>query len=395
MEKKRILWLDGVKGLACMLVFIHHYIVGFFPAMYFGDMATSHIGRFPMIEREIAQSPFTAAINGNFMVCLFCMISSMVLSKQVLNSDNKGEVIGRITAKRYFRIAIPVFFSQLLILLMKKYDLFCSVQAGELTGSYAWLREFYKYPYTIEQLLRCSFVGVPFIGDSTFNTAYWMLNQLLFGGMISVALSAMVVSGKKCALFISAVWAAGLLYCSNFYASFALGVILAILLEETQKCPQWIAIVLMILGCFLGAYPSGVQPDNVYRYLYAMVPSGINAYIFWHQIGSMLLLLGISRCEAIKCFFSWNPVLFLGKISYSVYLIHIPLMCSFSCILFLRMQQALVEHYSLVCLCILIVTTVVLIILSWVFHNTVERMSDVCTNCILRNLRRMDSSNLK
>ena len=35
---KRIMWLDGLKGLACIGVLLHHFSLAFLPAVYYGDI---------------------------------------------------------------------------------------------------------------------------------------------------------------------------------------------------------------------------------------------------------------------------------------------------------------------------------------------------------------------
>lgn len=40
---QRLRWLDGLRGIACLGVFTHHFILTFFPAMYYGDSQCAHL----------------------------------------------------------------------------------------------------------------------------------------------------------------------------------------------------------------------------------------------------------------------------------------------------------------------------------------------------------------
>ncbi len=87
---KRIVWLDGVKGLACVGVFLHHFTLAFVPAVYFGDSNIAKTGN--ALDVKLAQSPFGFFLNGNYMVALFCLISALVLSLKVMDMKDKGEL---------------------------------------------------------------------------------------------------------------------------------------------------------------------------------------------------------------------------------------------------------------------------------------------------------------
>ena len=39
---KRISYIDGLRGIACILVFVNHFLMAFYPASYFGADAPSH-----------------------------------------------------------------------------------------------------------------------------------------------------------------------------------------------------------------------------------------------------------------------------------------------------------------------------------------------------------------
>ena len=75
----RIAWLDSLKGIACLCVFIHHFLLAFYPEVHFGHAVSSMLK-----VKNLAESPFMFWANGNFCVCLFLLISGFLVSRMLL-----------------------------------------------------------------------------------------------------------------------------------------------------------------------------------------------------------------------------------------------------------------------------------------------------------------------
>ena len=106
--KERIKWLDGLKGLACLLVFVHHFLLSFFSAAYFG--VESHT-RLHGYDTYLASAPIGVFANGNFQVCIFLLIAAFLPAKRIMEcrKEDLQDVAGRMLLKRYPRLMIPVF----------------------------------------------------------------------------------------------------------------------------------------------------------------------------------------------------------------------------------------------------------------------------------------------
>jgi len=76
-KKERIERLDGFKGILCVLIFVHHFLLLFFPAIHYGQAAPTHLNG---LDTYLSQSPVSFVFNGNYMVSLFCVISAVVIS---------------------------------------------------------------------------------------------------------------------------------------------------------------------------------------------------------------------------------------------------------------------------------------------------------------------------
>ena len=120
----------------------------------------------------------------------------------------------------------------------------------------------------------------------------------------------------------------------------------------------------VLLGLVLGGYPSGISASNFYRFFRGLT------FIDWHILGAFVMILGILSWEGAQKCLSWRLFTWLGKISYSVYLIHIPLLFSLSTGVFLWVEGKLGYLGSVAVS--FGVSLVTLTALSWLYHRFVE-----------------------
>ncbi|NLG03669.1 MAG: hypothetical protein GX567_07590, partial [Clostridia bacterium] len=121
-----------------------------------------------------------------------------------------------------------------------------------------------------------------------------------------------------------------------------------------------------------GGYPSGVTPTNYYALLNHL-PGFISAYQFYHMFGAGCLIAALLCLVQAQKFFSIKPILFLGKISFAVYLFNLPLIFSLSSALLVWIyQKQLPVNYSICSAAIFVITSICLIVISRLFNRYVE-----------------------
>lgn len=354
--------MDGLKGIAAILIFVHHFCLIFYPAIHFGDAVLSKLYN---LDTVLSQSPFSVFLNGNFLVAIFCTISGAVISIQIMELPDKNK-LADIIMKRYFRLMLPVVPVGLLIFVMLRYGLFSNQEAAVYTQS-PWAAMYYQSPMTFFQTLRSVFVDTWFWGDDTLSTAFWMLSQLFYGTFLSIILSIVCWKYKKHTWSIYVMLAFVFFNHGTLQLAFILGTLLTWLCINCSQCfNKYLGCILFTIGIFLGGYPSGVTPTNVYRLF-----CDVN-YIDVHIVGAFFTLYGIWSLEKLQAVLSMPIFKGLGKISYSIYLIHIPLLFSFSTSLFLFVKEYMRYAYSAGLS--LFVSIFVLIMAANMYNKTIENM---------------------
>lgn len=378
-QNNRIAWLDGFRGMACVLIFVHHFLLMLFPAVHYGETAPSYADG---LDTALAQSPLSFVVNGGFLVALFCMISGIVVSLQVLTMPNRSD-LADVTFKRYFRLMLPLLPVAILVYALLRVDGFANLDVAAYTQS-PWAALYYREPISLGQALKSALVDTWFYGDDTLSTAFWMLSKLFYGTFLSLLLSVIGWKYPRRTWILYAVTALLLFGAADLFCAFCLGTLLAWIYVNRPRCFHKIAGVLLLpIGLLLGAYPSGVEPTNFYRAF-----DGIFS-VDWHILGAFLTLYGFFSLPSLQNLLSRKPLLALGRISYSVYLLHIPLLFCVSAHVFLWAAERV--GYQAGAGASFTVSLAALLTLCWVYHRTAERACGVVQGKILAFFRERSS----
>lgn len=117
MKKERISFLDGMRGLMALNVVICHFVVGYYPQMYYWE-DTQKFGGFLSL---FATTPLSVLVIGDVAVRYFFVLSSFLIASSVYkNVETKTKEIGSLVLKRYFRMVVMVGTTVLFTFLLKK-----------------------------------------------------------------------------------------------------------------------------------------------------------------------------------------------------------------------------------------------------------------------------------
>lgn len=310
-EPKRIQWIDGIKGVSCIFILIHHYFLFKFPSSYYGSAKESLCNG---IDTFFSQSVLSFFMTGNFYVHLYILITGYVTAFQICRMQDNLEKFLPFAFKRYMKLAFPLL-------------VFCLLM---------WIGSFILSALAFDSntffnALKCGLFKILFHGNGDYGNHFWMLNIIFLGGFAvslfsvcsfnfstrkMIRLSALVVF-----ILVMQKTITGMLFASCFN-----GALLFFLVKEMEdieiKHRTIVFTILLLLGIFFGAYPSGVKPDNYYRFFILPVESNLSS-MFWHFIGAFLVFLSVSQLNALQRVFELKGVVKMAKYSYSFYILHL------------------------------------------------------------------------
>jgi len=105
MQTKKLVYLDGLKGLGCVFVYLTHFVFAFYYGMYHFEEESCHLPG--NLDIAIGKSPLNLLFNGNTAVRLFLVLSGYLLCRSFfLQRDRKH--LGKSALRRYLRLMPPV-----------------------------------------------------------------------------------------------------------------------------------------------------------------------------------------------------------------------------------------------------------------------------------------------
>ncbi len=375
LERKRLPWIDGLRGLACLAIFFHHFAGCFYPVLLYGS---EQDGAGPL-GIALAQSPLAVLVNGNFWVCVFFVMAGFVAAWGRFGTGNPELPLWRQLPRqllhRYLRLTPPAFVVSALVLLMLRLGLMTNLAFAGRYGLY-WPSIWYADDiYTVPSLFKESLVKLCFVGSDKFVGVLWSVCYLFYGNCLAALLAELSRKSARllylvCALLFVLGLPLGLRWA--MYACFPLGVLLARLVWDGRFPSRPIpGALLILLGLLLGATPTFFIPDNAYRLLSSPILL-TEGYAFWHVLGAGMLVTGLCLSPCLQGLLSLRAPQWMGKISFSLYLIHMPVLFSLGTGLFLLLDRPVLDSYPLLTALTLLGTLPAVLLLSALFRRFVE-----------------------
>jgi peptidoglycan/LPS O-acetylase OafA/YrhL len=332
MQSDRDIHLDGLRGLAALVVVVYHGIVAFDYALETG------LARYSVFAWDVSLSgaPFLIPMAGDLSVCVFFALSGYVLSHSFAKT-RLGAVA--LLVKRYVRFTPAILSAGLISYallaggLMKNHDL-------AIVSKSAWLAGHMLQPPSLVQALQEGLYGALVLGSSAYNGSLWTMRIELWGSAILIAvfsLTALRTSRPEIRtrdrIFLLCML--GLLGCGSYLGLFAFGALMQLTQLHRKLSPKGAAILLGI-GIFWGTIPYSTLPWDIVRPFVERTlpivngtPFAHSSVSFFNSLGAVLLLMGANAFLPFRRMLSAPPFGFLGQISFPLYLIHVPLLNSF------------------------------------------------------------------
>ena len=332
----RISSLDSLRGLAALIVLLNHLTLSFAPE-FNGQL--HHSGGFCLFG-----TPLFAIVNGGAAVILFFVLSGFVLTFRFLDSGCISP-LPDVMIKRWPRLAGPVVVVSLASGLLMGAGLYRNVIVSASNGSF-WLSLLFTWhPKGWTDVLAALWqggFGTFLNGESNYNTNFWTMHFELLGSIAAYLLSiATIIAIKRidwriilaamCLLWIREIYRFPYLSC------FILGTIVALI---HSKCRGFlwkgrISLLVAAAFClFLGGYAVSDHdvPGGIYSLLKADTPAGeLSLRVTLHSLMSLILLSAALWTPFVRDFLVRPMLTKIGHLSFPIYLLHLPVLCSLSC----------------------------------------------------------------
>lgn len=377
----RIQYLDGLRGWAALFVLFHHLLLAFAPD-----------GQESALHASPVAAPLGFLTDGPLAVAIFFVLSGIVLTAAVTSATRRGQPVGLgpLLLKRWLRLGIPVFAAALLVLALFTVGLDRSIAIGWASES-SFMRSFFPpgYDPSLLLVLKESFISA-FLGPTPpHDPVLWTIRIEFAGSILVFVLALLVPSGwpRLVAALVAGLalallppdWPAQmpLGWIGNYCALFAIGIAMFELVQLDLQRPaprntEWrdaLGFTLLALGLVL--YPLfGLRVYDI-----AAVPPviGDHPILGGSQLRAVLVVTGVLLSPTLQRFLSSATSAFLGRVSFGLYLLHMPLIWSVGGLAYFALSD-LLTHWPAA---VLASAAVILLSLAMaaLFHQWVEQPS--------------------
>src|SRR5690606_23652231 len=128
-------------------------------------------------------------------------------------------------------------------------------------------------------------------------------------------------------------------------------------------------IALLLVGLFLGGYPDNGNPmGTIYQSMIVNIDNFEIKHIYW-QIGALFVIAAAFILPQLQRIF--EKISILGKYTYSIYLVHVPILLSFSAFMFIKLTEFGLG-YNRAAVATLAVTLIVVACVSILFEKFID-----------------------
>lgn len=300
-------------------------------------------------------------------MCIFFILSGFVLSyKFFYTLDCRVLILGAI--KRYFRLLLPVLFSIMLMCYLMKKNLVFSYAVYPLTAS-DWLQGHLDFEPSFVDALYQGFVSCFFSFESNYNSALWTMSWEFYGSIIVFVLAFLI--GKFHCWGILLAIVAGVMLNKTYFPGFILGTLLSYVYVKYKPLnmlndSRW-KNLLLLLALMMLSY------DRSKNCLF---------------VGGALLIYILLYSENMQTLFSNPFFVWLGKISFSMYTIHMVILCTLSSFLYLQLPEDMA--FNLKFILTFVMSMPVILVAAYIICIVLDERSIRLSNAVAKNVLDID-----
>lgn len=315
--------VEGIRGVACFMVVLSHLSLTFFPYLqgFIGKAGANN-----PIQSFIHNSPFGFIYSGTSAVYIFFVLSGYILTYVALK-NNVNKLIS-MSLKRYPRLMIPAVVSCVFAYLIFT---FLHIDKSMLTD---WINKYGDFNYSLIGSIYSGTIESFLFGYSPYNPVLWTMQIELIGSLVVFAMCYIRYNSSSFLITIGfIIFLLALTGVKIISAKLGLGLIAFVAGHLFYLYGKNISFMLSMLLFVTGLYLAGTHNQSS---SYSLITSifGSKSYILGNFISGIIIVYSIIFSNVLSALFSKKIFVFMGKVSFSVYLIHLPIISSLGVLFF-------------------------------------------------------------
>ncbi len=379
-QAQKLDFVDGLKVLACLMIFNFHF-VNFFYCGFYSLLPADYHTQF--VEAFVGTTPLNLLMGGKFGVKMFMTISGFFVGYRFFLTGDQSSLSSGVV-KKYFRLVFPIITANIAIYAMMKLGLFMNAEASAQIGSQVYVGNYNQFAPSLFAAVKEAVWGCFATGANKYNGPLWFIYYEFFGTLLMAAILSLL--GKSKARYIAYAVAAVLAIRSDFLP-FIMGTVVC----DITYCPpkwisklseqKWIMWLVLLLGIGLGSYPPIGETERLAGSIYAMIPPKVMIY---YVIGAACVLYAVLHLNAPQKVLGSRVLTWINTYSYGFYLTHFLVLCTFSCGFYLALQAHV--NYHVLAVLNYVLTFGLTVFISFLIHKFVEIPGMKLANDIAKKL---------
>jgi len=377
-QAEKLDYIDGLKVLACLMIFNFHFINAFYCGFYSLNPADFHV---PALEYWIGSTPLNLIMGGKFGVRIFMTLSGFFVGYRFFITGDKKSLTNGVV-KKYFRLVFPIVLVNILIYFLMLFGCFKNAEASVLTGCEVFFGNYNQFEPNLFAAIKEAAIGCFVTGENHYNGPLWFIYYEFFGTILVAAILSLFGEYKsRYPVYVIA----SLLLIRTDFLPFILGCVVCDLTYsgyqwvEKLTRQKWLMWLVLLAGTFLGSFPPiGERYEGT---IYQFFPAKV---LFFYIIGASMVLFALIHLNGPKKLLGNKVFVWFNRYTYGFFLLHFAVLCTFACGIYLALHAYV--NYHLLALIIYVASFALTTLLAYWMNIFVEKPGMKLANYVAKKL---------
>lgn len=356
-------YIDGLKGIACVMIMVGHYL-GI--VKFTSGMPGYSLG----IVKSITQSNWGMILDESIWLRLFFVISGYLLAMSKVTTIKQ---LGKKIVKRFLRLFLPILGACIFIYIVYVLVGFHNAETKAVFEN-TWFQDYYyNYAFSLKDILIEPIKIVLGGGTTYFNAPYWCIKAMFYSSIIiyfaNWLMNFWTNNVASLGISIIVMFVAKLLLGEIGYAC-CLGMVSRKIVEMDFSFlkNKYINNVLVVGIAFLVFGLHSTIYDLITRVI-SNVPSVLEYDVQWEIFYFAVLIIVINYNNYAKQFLTHKLFIWLNIISFGIYSLHWPIVCSVGALLILMVKgnMGVVACWS--------ISGILTLVIAVLYNLTIEKVA--------------------